>query len=187
MLSSLSTLEFIDSELGFILKGTAHRLPALIFTKANPATLPQPPSFQHLNVTIRMVAPTTEGGSSRGQLQQIAEGAEELSADWILIITDSLKPMEYWLWNLISPLLTSTDGAPVKASKSLALNNAGTIKSAGLQHQMTVVGDGKVAALPYMLYRCGQPLKYLRCARASGTGPGTGSQNFPAYPAHPAF
>ena len=149
----MSTLEFIDSELGFILKGESHRLPALIFAKGGKASFPRQPRFQHLNVTIR-AATAQADGSSGGQLQQVAAAAAELSVDWILILTDSLKPMEYWLWNLISPLLKEGDGEATSASKSLSLNNAGTIQSAGLQHQMTVIGDGQVLALPFMLYRC---------------------------------
>ena len=153
MAASMSTLEFIDSELGFILKAGFLRLPALILAKDAVTASTRHPRFQHLNVTIRAATASVDG-SSKGQLQQIAAAAAELSADWILILTDSLKPMEYWLWNLISPLLEKGDGEAVRASKSLSLNIAGTIQSAGLQHQMTVIGDGKVIALPYMLYRC---------------------------------
>ena len=120
----------------------------ILATNANVSAAPLS-SFKHLNVTLQntsMPHPT-----SQGQLQQVAAAASGHQAQWVLIVTDTLKPMEYWLWNLMARLLSST--GPIKAAKSLTLNNGGSIKSAGLQHQVAVIGDGKALVLPFMLYR----------------------------------
>lgn len=108
-------------------------------------------SFRHLNVTFDQFG--QQVGSSQGHLQAVAAAVSQYpEADWVLIVTDSISPLEYWLWNLMNGVLDSTHA---KAAKSLTLNHAGNIKSAGLRHQLTVVGDGRVLKLPYMLYRQG--------------------------------
>ncbi len=148
MAAATRTLHFIDQELVLILKSQKLRVPAVVLAETS-APLADA-SFRHLDVTFDQ---SWQVGSSQGHLQAVAAAVPRFpEADWVLIVTDSLSPLEYWLWNLILGVLNSTRA---KASKSLTLNHAGNIKSAGLRHQLTVVGDGRVSKLPYMLYRQG--------------------------------
>ncbi|KAL4855480.1 Initiation-specific alpha-1 [Chlorella vulgaris] len=150
------TLRFIDQELILILRSQRLRVPAVVLAETS-ARLADA-SFRHLNVTFDQFG--QQVGSSQGHLQAVAAAVSQYpEADWMLIVTDSISPLEYWLWNLMNGVLDSTHA---KAAKSLTLNHAGNIKSAGLRHQLTVVGDGRVLKLPYMLYRQGgYPVNYL--------------------------
>lgn len=146
---ALRALEFIYAELGLFFRTSKLLLPAVVLAQNTNVSADLLFSFKHLNVTVQNIIlpyPT-----SQGQLQQVAAASAGHQAQWVLIVTDTLKPMEYWLWNLMARLLSST--APIKAAKSLTLNNGGSIKSAGLQHQVAVIGDGKTLVLPFMLYR----------------------------------
>jgi hypothetical protein len=143
------TLRFIDAEMQLVLKSQRLRVPAVVLAETS-APLANV-SFGHLDVTFDRS--WGQVGSSQGHLQAVAASVLRYpEAEWVLIVADSLSPLEYWLWNLINGVLGNTNA---KAAKSLTLNHAGNIKSAGLRHQLTVVGDGRVLKLPYMLYRQG--------------------------------
>lgn len=101
--------------------------------------------------------------------------------DWVLLLNDELKPLEYWLYNLVATALSPTSqslssnsgnasstssrlssmvmsggsqgGQLPLAVKSLTLTAGGMVKSAGLRHYLTVIGDGQVLPAPFMVQR----------------------------------
>ena len=62
----------------------------------------------------------------------------------------SLRPLEFWLYNLIQPLAANQY---LKAASAITLSQGGTVGSAGLLHQATITSDGQALLLPYMKYR----------------------------------
>lgn len=171
---AVRTLDLVDQEIRAATNQPKLRLPAVVLSSKH--ILSDTPDagkhFQHLNVTIQAIrnSPRAVGG---GQLQHIAAVASQHDAQWVLILADTLQPMEHWLWNLLSTLLSSP--AKLKAAKSVTLSKEGDISSAGLQHQYTVVGDGKILTLPFMLLRCEtspqwSPQQQAQCKLHSGHG-----------------
>jgi hypothetical protein len=147
----MRTLQFVDAELSLLYGSKAQKLPAAVLSSSSTNGTW---AYRHLNVTT--IQSSFDRRSGGGELQLVAAAAAQFSAGWVLIVSDSLAPMEYWLWNLATAVAEDVDSShPTKAAKSLTVNHAGTIKSAGLQHQLTVVGDGSISTLPYMLYRSG--------------------------------
>lgn len=144
----MRTLHFIDEELSLLLADSAEKMPAAIIASGGVPVQTQ--QFRHLNATL--IPSASPASTSVGHLQEIQAASARLAADWMLIVTDSLKPVEYWLWNLVWPIAHDTTNR-VRAAHSLSLSPGGTINMAGLRHHLTVVGDGRVLKLPYMLYR----------------------------------
>ena len=141
---------FVDAELSFLFSSASNlRLPAVILAHNATVSAELLSGFRHLSVSLRNSSNPHQASS--GQLQQIAAAVSNQQARWVLIVTDALKPMEYWLWNLMARMLSSN--APLKAVKSLTLNDGGSIKSAGLQHQIAIIGDANTLTLPFMLHR----------------------------------
>ena len=108
---------------------------------------------------------------------QIPGGA--IRTKWVLLMTDNLKPLEYWLYHLLAAALPEHTAAPlattphggrnfstpssnaVAAVKSLTLTSGGMVKSVGLKHYLTVVGDGQVVPAPFYARR-GYKASYIR-------------------------
>lgn len=83
--------------------------------------------------------------------------APGMGADsYLLMMTDVLKPLEHWLEHLITAAVTSNSDIrdeKVSLVKSLTMTTAGLVKSVGLKHYLTVLGDARIVPAPYMTYR----------------------------------
>lgn len=117
--------------------------------------------------------------AAAGALRDIQRAEKNLSATerrikWVLMLNDNLKPLEHWLHHLLaaairsrSPSATDTSTTTASASgqalavKSLTLSSGGMVKSVGLKHYLTVIGDGQVLPAPYLAHR-GYKASYIR-------------------------
>ena len=75
---------------------------------------------------------------------------------FLLMMTDVLKPLEHWLEHLLTAAASfngDTSDKKVSLVKSLTMTTAGLVKSVGLKHYLTVLGDARIVPAPYMTFR----------------------------------
>lgn len=130
--------------------------------------------FQRLEVVLTPRQGQSVIHATAGALKDIQRAEHDLPATerrikWVLMLNDNLKPLEHWLHHLLGealrPRRSSTTAASASsqalAVKSLTLSSGGMVKSVGLKHFLTIIGDGHVIPAPYLAYR-GYKASYIR-------------------------
>jgi hypothetical protein len=136
--------------------------------------------FSRLEVMLTRRQGKSVVHAAAGALRDIQRAEKDLPASerrvkWVLMLNDNLKPLEHWLHHLLGealrPRTTSSSATTTSnqqklkmqalAVKSLTLSSGGMVKSVGLKHYLTVVGDGLILPAPYLAYR-GYKASYIR-------------------------